>query len=266
MPELPEVQTIVTGLNNKVLDKTIFSLVEHRKGTIENFSGNKKPKLGFISSIDRRGKYIIINTSNDYKLIVHLRMTGKLIYEESLDRMSSHERASIIFADESKLIFDDIRTFGKIQIYHKDDKVKSLDKLGVEPLLKGLTAEYLQDKFVRRKSPIKVLLLNQEILAGLGNIYVSEILYRAKILPVRLGSELSLGELKLIIKETREVLKQAIACNGTTISDYRSVEDKTGEFQNFLKVYGKKECECGNEITKVKLAGRSSFFCEKCQK
>lgn len=266
MPELPEVQTIVTGLNEKIINKKIISVFENRKGTIQNFINDPICDFGSIISISRRGKYIILETSNEYKFIIHLRMTGKLIFEKSLEKKSAHERAYFIFADKTKLIFDDVRTFGKIQIYHKKDKIKSLEKLGLEPLSNEFTSQYLKKKFNNRKSSIKNLLLNQSIVAGLGNIYVCEILFRAKISPQKKGNKLSLKKLDMIVKNTKEVLSEAIKHNGTTISDYRSVEDKTGEFQKFLNVYQKKECPQGHEIKKIKQAGRSTYYCPVCQK
>ncbi|MCK4696352.1 MAG: bifunctional DNA-formamidopyrimidine glycosylase/DNA-(apurinic or apyrimidinic site) lyase [Candidatus Cloacimonetes bacterium] len=266
MPELPEVQTIVNGLKKIVLGKKIFSLDEFRKGTIQNFVSENIPELGIIISIKRRGKYIIIETSNDYKLIIHLRMTGKLIYESSPEKISSHERANFIFEDNKKLIFDDTRAFGKIHIYKKDDKVKALEKLGLEPFSENFNEKYLKKIFKTRKSPIKNLLLNQNIVAGLGNIYTNEILFRAKVSPITKGNKLTLEKLKTIVEHTREVLKEAIKYNGTTISDYRSVEDKTGEFQNFLNVYHKEYCKCGHQIKRIKQAGRSTYYCPVCQK
>ncbi len=266
MPELPEVQTIVTGLNNKILHKKIMSVFEERKGTLQNFVKDPVCEFGTISVISRRGKFIILETSNEFKFVIHLRMTGKLIFETSLEKKSAHERASFIFEDKTKLIFDDTRTFGKIQIYKKDEKIKSLEKLGVEPLADGFTADYLKNKFKSRKSPVKNLLLNQSIVAGLGNIYACEILYRAKISPQIYGNRLSLKKLKMIVKETKEVLAEAIKYNGTSISDFRNVDNKSGEFQNFLQVYQKEKCPSGHQITKIKQAGRTTYFCEKCQK
>jgi len=266
MPELPEVQTILTGLNKKILNKEIISVFELRKGTIQNFIKDPICDFGSIISISRRGKFIIFETSNDYKFLIHLRMTGKLIFEKSLYKKSAHERASFIFADKTKLIFDDVRAFGKIQVYHKKDKIESLEKLGLEPLSNEFNAEYLKQKFKNRKSSIKILLLNQSIIAGLGNIYVCEILFRAKISPQKKGNKLSLKKLDMIVKKTKEVLTQAIKYNGTTISDYRSVEDKTGEFQNFLNVYQKKKCPQGHQIKRIKQTGRSTYFCPVCQK
>ncbi|HHE39088.1 MAG TPA: bifunctional DNA-formamidopyrimidine glycosylase/DNA-(apurinic or apyrimidinic site) lyase [Candidatus Cloacimonetes bacterium] len=266
MPELPEVQTIVAGLKKKILNKKIVSLFEERKGTIRNFIRVPTCEFGSISAISRRGKYIIFHTSNGYKFVIHLRMTGKMIFEKNLDKKSTHERAYFIFDDKTKLIFDDVRAFGKIQIYDIKNRIESLEKLGLEPLSDDFTAEYLRKRFRNRRSSIKNLLLNQSIVAGLGNIYVCEILYRAKISPQKKGNELSIRKLNLIVKETKKVLKEAIKYNGTTISDYRSVEDKTGEFQKFLNVYQKKECPQGHQIKRIKQVGRSTYYCPVCQK
>ncbi len=265
MPELPEVQTIINGLVQTVMSKTISSIIEKREGTLVFGEDISICEFGKIESIDRRGKYIIIETSKDLKLIIHLRMTGKLIFEKDINNTSSHSRAEIIFSDKTKLIFDDVRTFGKIQIVNSKDKISALQKLGIEPLSIKFDAEYLKNIFSNRKAPIKNVLLDQTVVAGLGNIYVAEILFRAKVYPITPANKIKIATLKRIVSETKNVLQQAIKYNGTTISDYRSVEDKTGEFQNFLRVYGKKICECGAMIQKIKQAGRSTYFCGECQ-
>ena len=264
MPELPEVQTIVNGLNQKILGKEIQEIIELRQGTV--LGQIPVTSLGSITSISRRGKYVILQTSRDYKLVIHLRMTGKLIFETDLTKTSDHARAEIIFNDNTKLIFNDVRTFGKILIYGMNDKVISLEKLGMEPLSNEFDVVYLKNKLKNRKTPIKNILLDQTVIAGLGNIYVAEILFRVKIHPVTPANKIKVTGLKKIVSETKNVLHEAIKHNGTTISDYRSVEDKTGEFQNFLKVYGKKSCECGAEIMRIKQAGRNTYFCGECQK
>jgi formamidopyrimidine-DNA glycosylase len=265
MPELPEVQAIINGLNQKVISKTISSIIERRQGTLIFGKDTKICEFGRIENVERRGKYIIIKTSKDLKLIIHLRMTGKLIFEKDLNNTSSHSRAEIIFSDKTKLIFDDVRTFGKILIVNDNEIINALHKLGVEPLSNKYNAEYLKNKIMNRKAPIKNVLLDQTVIAGLGNIYVAEILFGAKIHPAITANKLKITALKKIVSETKHVLQEAIKHNGTTISDYRNVEDKTGEFQNFLKVYGKKICECGAIIQKIKQAGRSTYFCKECQ-
>ena len=264
MPELPEVQTIVNGLNQKVLGKEIKEIIELRPGTV--IWQNPVTSLGNINSISRRGKYILIQTSKDYKLIIHLRMTGKLIFETDLTKTSDHARAELVFNDNTKLIFNDVRAFGKIQILKINEEIEAFKKLGLEPLSNAFNARYLKNKLKNKKAPIKNILLDQRIIAGLGNIYVAEILFRSKIDPRVPGKRLKKKQLESIVSETKTVLQEAIKHNGTTISDYRSVENKTGKFQNFLKVYRKEYCECGNQIKKIKQAGRSTYYCPVCQK
>jgi len=264
VPELPEVQTVVNGLKAKILNKGIREIKEFRAGTVH--WQIPVSSLGKVRSVSRRGKYIIFQTSNGYKLVIHLRMTGKLIYETGQNRYGKHIRAEIVFRDENRLLFDDVRTFGKIQIMREEDVPEVFNKLGAEPLSKEFTVKYLQEKILNRKAPIKNLLLNQAVVAGLGNIYVAEILVRCHLDPRKPGNQLTRDQIREIVKQTKLVLKEAIKHNGTTISDYRSVEDKTGEFQNFLKVYGKDICECGTEIIRIKQAGRSTYLCEKCQR
>ena len=241
MPELPEVQTIVNGLKKKIMNKKIISLFEQRKGTIQNFIKGDLCEFGSVISVSRRGKYIIIQTSEKIKIIIHLRMTGKLIFEEN-NNEATHSRAYFIFADGSKMIFDDVRTFGKIQIYRINDKIDSLEKLGIEPLSEEFNAEYLFNNIKKRKVPIKSLLLDQSIIAGLGNIYVCEILFRTKLNPTIKGMNISRKKSVEIVKNTKKIIAKAISCNGTSISDYRNVDNKTGEFQRFLQVYGKEKC------------------------
>ena len=264
MPELPEVQTIINGLTRKVLGKEIEEINELRAGTV--VWQNPVTSLGKINSISRRGKYILMQTSNNFKLVIHLRLTGKLIFETDLAKTSDHARAELVFSDNTKLIFNDIRTFGKIQILKINEKIEALQKLGVEPLSDNFDTRYLKNKLKNRKAPIKNILLDQRVIAGLGNIYVAEILFRSKIDPRIPGNKLKKKKLESIVSETKKVLQEAIKHNGTTISDYRSVEDKTGEFQNFLKVYRKENCECGHQIKKIKQAGRSTYYCPVCQK
>ena len=264
MPELPEVQTIIKGLREKVLGKEILKIQELRSGTI--ISNSSITSLGKINSISRRGKYILLQTSKDFKLVIHLRMTGKLIFETDLAKTSDHARAELIFSDNTKLIFNDVRAFGKIQIFKGNEEIEAFQNLGLEPLSDEFNAMYLKNKLKNRKAPIKNVLLDQRVIAGLGNIYVAEILYSSKIDPRVPGDKLKKKHLESIVSETKTILQEAIKYNGTTISDYRSVEDKIGEFQNFLKVYRKEYCECGHQIKRIKQAGRSTYYCPVCQK
>jgi formamidopyrimidine-DNA glycosylase len=267
MPELPEVETIVRELKPVLMGKEIREIKCFRPGTVIDRREQAATALGKIISISRRGKYIILEMDRDLILLIHLRMTGKLIYQKKAEKQSAHCRAEILFTDESQLYFDDVRTFGKIEIMGKNKLAELMSlKLGSEPLSAEFTSAYLSDKIKGKKAPIKSLLLNQEVVAGLGNIYVCEILHRAGVSPLRSGENLSRSEINKIVKETRQVLGEAIEKNGTTISDYRRVDDKKGEFQNFLRVYGKETCNCGNKIEHVKQSGRTSYYCPVCQK
>ncbi|NCU27151.1 bifunctional DNA-formamidopyrimidine glycosylase/DNA-(apurinic or apyrimidinic site) lyase, partial [Candidatus Nomurabacteria bacterium] len=210
--------------------------------------------------------YIIIHLENEHSIIVHLRMTGKLVWSGVGEEVSKHQRACFLLADEHKIPFIDPRTFGKITICRTENVSNYVTRLGAEPLETGFTAEYLQQKLSRKKSPIKTALLDQSTVAGLGNIYVCEILYRAKIRPDRDSASLSLSRLRVIVKQTKQVLAEALENNGTSISDFRRIDDKTGEFQNLLRVYQKKSCPLGHQIENIRIAGRSSFFCPVCQK
>jgi len=263
MPELPEVQTIINGLESHIIEKQISQIRECRKGTV--VSHCPVDEFGQVNTLERRGKYIIIATSKEIKIIIHLGMTGKLIYKSGAEVKPSHCRAEIIFTDGERIFFDDVRTFGKIHIFRIDDTVTALETMGVEPLTDFLNVHYLSDKLKNRKAPIKNVLMNQHIVAGLGNIYAMEILHRSHIDPTKESGILNKKEIKEIVQQTKIVLKEAMVHNGTSVSDYRSIEDQKGEFQNFLRVYRKERCRCGTNIKKIKMAGRSTYFCPECQ-
>lgn len=266
MPELPEVQTVLDGLAAVLQDKSITGLECYYPGTvfIDPFL-ERDPFPAKLSRAERRGKYMILHLDSSVCLIVHLRMTGKLVYEPHPDEPQKHERARILLSADEALRFIDIRTFGKITMVESFRLEEFLPVLGPDPLLGDYLPQYLKQVFKGRKAPVKNLLLDQGIVAGLGNIYVCELLYRAGVRPDRAALSISQKELRDIVKHTKEVLLEAIAVGGTSISDYRHIDDKTGEFQHFLRVYQKKKCPRGHAIENLKLAGRSSFFCPKCQ-
>ncbi|OIP96878.1 DNA-formamidopyrimidine glycosylase [Candidatus Wirthbacteria bacterium CG2_30_54_11] len=268
MPELPEVETIVRELRSQIIGKSVLDILEIRKGTVRYLpAATDIPcHFGMIRSIDRRGKYLVFRLVTDITIIIHLGMSGKLILADSKDTRPTHLRAQLALSDDSFLYFDDIRTFGHITVQRSQGPLFFEQRMGIEPLDPGFTAEYLQDRLRRRKSPLKNLLLDQSIVAGIGNIYGCEALYRAKIHPAVRAGSLESSHLKKLVKEIRAVLNEAIGHNGTTISNYRRVDNKTGGFQNFLKVYQKSCCPKGHPIDKLTQAGRSTYFCPVCQK
>lgn len=280
MPELPEVQTIVTELTACLPGKKITAIREFYPGTVRSgkISAAKpiavffrQKNQGIITSVGRRGKYIVLNLTGEIVIIIHLRMTGKLILECRADENNPpqdnrHIRAVIDFNDGSHLLFNDVRTFGKIDILPKSCPEAQFTKLGCEPLSEEFCSEYLSNALAKRTISIKKALLDQTVIAGIGNIYANEILHRSRIDPFKKVDSLTPKEIDTIIKKTKEVLEQAIECNGTTISDYRRVDDKQGTFQDFLQVYGKDNCPQNHPVVRVKADGRSTFYCPKCQK
>ncbi|MCF7918751.1 MAG: DNA-formamidopyrimidine glycosylase [Candidatus Cloacimonetes bacterium] len=265
MPELPEVETIVRELRGEITGKELTEIISLRPGTVKGACKKESGTLGRINSVSRRGKYIILGTDSDLAIVIHLRMTGKLQKRKENEERPAHCRAELQFGDGSVYYFDDVRTFGKIEILESGNLSGALSKLGIEPFSAEFNAEYLSNRMHNRKAPIKSLLLDQSLIAGLGNIYVCEILHRCGIAPQREGNSLRREEFGKLAAETTQVLSEAIEKNGTTISDYRRVDNKRGEFQNFLRVYGKKDCVCGNKILRIKQSGRTSYYCPVCQ-
>jgi len=266
MPELPEVQTVLEGFIEAVGSTRITALDCYYPGTVildPELESSVFPAQ--IQGHRRLGKYMTISLKGGHSLVVHLRMTGKLVYNPSPDEPLKHERARFSLENGAVVHFIDIRTFGKIILCKSSNLERYLPNLGAEPLEPCYTAAYLQKQLSSRKAPIKNALLDQSVVAGLGNIYVCELLYRAKIHPETPSNQVNLRSLQRIVKETRQVLAEAIAVGGTSVSDFRSIDDKTGSFQNCLRVYQKTECPRGHKIANVKLAGRSSFYCPVCQ-
>ncbi|HOY84465.1 MAG TPA: bifunctional DNA-formamidopyrimidine glycosylase/DNA-(apurinic or apyrimidinic site) lyase [Candidatus Syntrophosphaera sp.] len=267
MPELPEVQTVLDGVANELKGKEIRGLDCFYPGTVvrdPELPGQVFPAK-FLSH-RRRGKYMILELEGGISVIIHLRMTGKLVTDEAMTGTSTHERACFLLSGLEKLHFIDIRTFGKIVLCKTDNLGKFMPELGVEPLSAEFGGAYLGKVLKGRKTPIKNALLDQRLIAGLGNIYACEILFRAKLDPRTPAGQLSLPKLRKLAAETKAVLREAISMNGTSISDFRRVDDKTGQFQHFLRVYQKELCPKGHKIAKIKQGGRGTFYCPVCQK
>ncbi len=267
MPELPEVQTVLSGVIPKLGSKEILGLECYYPGTvIDKLSPQDQAFPARLRQGYRRGKYMILEMTSGFALIIHLRMTGKLVWDKDDGEPKAHERAAILVSGGHRLRFIDIRTFGKITLLPSARVHEALPKLGAEPLLQGFGAAYLSEQLAKSKRPIKTALLDQRVVAGLGNIYVCEILYEAGVNPFRPCNELDSEEFARIAAATKLILAQALMHNGTSISDFRRVDDKAGEFQNFLKVYQQESCPQGHEVKKVKQSGRSTYLCPVCQK
>lgn len=266
MPELPEVETIKRDLVEKVINKDICSV----KILLPRVYINKEniDLKGRIEKISRVGKYLIFDIEHNCSVIIHLRMTGKLIYSPVQSGFEEkHIRVIFNFSERDCLIFHDVRTFGKIELIPYKSSVYGIKNIGIDALAKEFTLKKFSEICERKKVPIKNMLLDQTLIAGIGNIYAQEILFEARVSPCKMANLLNKKELKLIHQATINILNLAIKHNGTSISDFRRVDDKTGEFQNFLKVYGKKICPvCGQELFKIKQGGRSTSYCDHCQR
>ncbi|SHK10289.1 DNA-(apurinic or apyrimidinic site) lyase [Anaerobranca californiensis DSM 14826] len=272
MPELPEVETIVRGLKPKLEGNRILEVEVYNENTIKNPESVKEFKERItgkkIIEVKRRGKYILFILEDFAHVIIHLRMTGQLIYSEK-QLSFSHLRLEAKLS-KGFLYFNDIRKFGTISLLAKEDlaKEKGFWTLGVEPLGESFGFEYLKSKLVSSK-PIKNLLLDQRVIAGLGNIYVDESLFFAGISPFKPAKTLSPEEISKLVSSIKFVLTKGIENKGTSFSDFVDSYGGKGTNQNFLQVYGRggEQCRiCGKVLAKGKIAGRTTVFCLHCQK
>lgn len=284
MPELPEVETIKNDLKKMILNKKIADVLVHKKKIVKN-SYNiflKELKGNVFKNISRIGKLIIFHLKSGQYLLIHLKMTGQLIYcsknncitgghevpgmDDKLPNKYSHVIFS--FSDKSTLYFNDMRQFGYLKIVNKNELEKIKSKYGIEPLTKNYTLDNFKKIFQGRRISVKAVLLNQNLVSGIGNIYADEILFKSGIRPTRIASCVKEDEIKKMFKAIELILKKAIKYRGTTFSDYVDSRGKKGNFTKLLKVYGRdgKKCfRCNGVVKKIKLAGRGTRYCPKCQ-
>ena len=309
MPELPEVETIRADLDdflpgrliNTVQIFSFKSALPSANFLIQNLTGR------IVKKVDRRGKLLIFYLNNKIQskqnynyLLIHLKMTGQLIYIQDKTRIigghslkdivkesnkvvlskdwedsvggalpNKYTRIQLNFIDGSKLFFNDLRKFGYFKLVTKEQLEKILDNYGIEPLTKQFNWKSFQTIFKGRRTKIKALLLNQKIIAGLGNIYVDESLWRAKIDPERPVNTLELKEIKILYQSIKNIISQAIRYRGTTFNNYVDSAGRRGNFSQLLKVYhhqGQACSRCAHIILRKKVAGRSSHYCPYCQK
>jgi formamidopyrimidine-DNA glycosylase len=272
MPELPEVETVARGLRKKALGHKIKKLVLHR-GSLRfpfpptmamDVEGQK------ITSIDRLSKYILMNLKDGGKILLHLGMSGRLFFHDDDYKPVKHDHVQFYLDNGTCLIFNDARRFGVLDYLPPKTKThKLLDTIGIDPFDEQLTPQWLLEKFRTRKTPLKNLLMDQKIIAGLGNIYVSEALYEAKLWPERLGSTVTLAEMKKLVPAIRKVLAAAIEAGGSSLRDYIQTDGEMGYFQHNFKVYGREGKPCLRDkapIIRLIQQGRSTFACPDCQK
>jgi len=265
MPELPEVETIAKELREKIVNE-VFSNVESI--WVRSFTQEKGLTLTNrrIIAIDRRGKYLIFNLDK-YYLVIHLRMTGQLIVGASKPSRDRYLRLVFKFKSGKYLLFYDLRKFGRIYLTQNPENV--LKNVGVDAISEVFTADKFSEMLNGKKSKIKSFLLDQKNIAGLGNIYIDESLFEARIHPETVINSLDDGQKNKLFTAIRKILFDAIDNMGTTISDYKTTGGGFGDHQEYLKVYQRQNQPCiicDSIIEKIKLNGRGTHFCPQCQK
>ena len=269
MPELPEVEVVRQVLKSNVLGLKITDIECFYEPIIENdFLEFKSLLLGkTITNINRLGKYLIFILEND-SFISHLRMEGKYHYfKEDMPNLK-HTHVVFHFDNGYKLLYQDVRKFGRMVYKSVDDIYTTLplSKVGVEANSIDYSIEDIYNKIINKKLPIKTVLLDQTIISGLGNIYVDEVLFKSRINPHRNANSITLDEVKSIMLNSKEILDKAIVHKGTTIRSYTSSLGVTGNYQDFLLVHTKTICPiCNGKLSKDKIGGRSSYYCKECQ-
>jgi formamidopyrimidine-DNA glycosylase len=283
MPELPEVQTVVDQLKRKIVGKRIVRVwSDWRKQVFPSYATFvRQVKDASIIAIRRFGKHSVIDLDNGYSLVAHFKMTGHFLVKDArnreskaftADRVNSYVHHILFFSDGATLEFSDMRKFGWWRAV-KTSEVESLEciaSLGIDALAPQLTAKHFQVLLSRKiMRPVGVALLEQNIIAGIGNIYRSEALFLAGILPMRLIKTLTLAEWKKLLSAIKTVLRKSIKMRGTSDSDFRDTDGLAGGFQRVLYVYARagEACQkCGTIVLRKKIGQRSVFYCSRCQK
>ena len=271
MPELPEVQVVKNFFDLQVVGKRIsrVNIINNKLRYQIPPRLNSKLSNLIISEILRRGKYLILLFKNSYiSLLLHLGMTGYFRLN-SFFKPEKHDHIAFQLTNEY-LIFNDIRKFGFIKIYSAKNifNCSHLKKIGIEPLSEELNFKYFRDN-CQRDIDLKTLLMDQSFLAGLGNIYIDEILWASKIHPQTLSNKLNNQDIKLLSENTKSILKKSIDHHGTTIINFQFDNMKTGSYKNELMIYGREneKCfKCDKTIIKIKVFGRGTYICQSCQK
>lgn len=287
MPELPEVEVVRKGLEGLLLNRVVEQVLFDTPKSFPNAPEQSDVYLigACIVSVRRRAKVLLIALSSGYSLIVHLKMTGQLVFRGEHNFGAGHPtdslvgelpdkstRVEVVFTDGSRLFFNDQRKFGWMKLVPTDEieQLPFFQKLGPEPLEKEFTFDIFRERLARRKNTtIKAALLDQSVLAGVGNIYADESLWAAKIHPLTRVRDVPLAALRRLHKELIAVLLLSIEKGGSTDRNYVNAEGKKGSYTSFARVFrreGQACYRCGREITKIRVAGRGTHVCEYCQK
>lgn len=273
MPELPEVETVRQILIKQIIGKQIKLVDVYYSGILENTTQSifVNSLVGeVVRDIKRYGKYLFFIFDN-YSIISHLRMEGKFFIKDKTEEIAKHEHVVFVFTDGVTLRYHDTRKFGKMVLLNTT-KIEdilmypSIEKLGLEANDPSLDGTYLYQKIKSKRMPIKTALLDQSVIAGLGNIYVDEVCHLCKLHPQTNANTLSLEKCIEIVEASKKTLAKAIAEGGTTIRSYTSSLGVTGRFQQHLLVHTKETCfTCGHKVEKIRVSGRGTYYCPKCQ-
>ena len=269
MPELPEVQTTVNGLQLIIKQKiTSIKINTHKLRYLIPKNINKIANNMKILKIYRIAKYILIDLTGNNTLIIHLGMSGRIKLLKISDyKENKHDHIVFHLNVKNLLVFNDPRKFGFIDFTKTFNLDRYFIKLGPDPFNEKLNKNYLLNKFKNSKSSIKQILLNQKIIAGIGNIYACEILFDAKISPFIPVNQLNITDIQILLKSIRKIINKAISSGGTSIKDYVLIDGTLGNFQNKFKVYNKEGQKISKfKIIRVKQSGRSTFYCPELQK
>ncbi|HAI22300.1 TPA: DNA-formamidopyrimidine glycosylase [Candidatus Collierbacteria bacterium] len=282
MPELPEVETIRRQLNEVLVGKKIKSVEVLRE---KSFGGDSNKLVGWeVERVGRKSKLIEIYFNNkEEMMIVHLKMTGQLVFVDGKKRVfgghptadwvsdlpSKHTRVILNFADGSKLFFNDMRVFGWMRMVNKENYEKEMRKTSPDVTEREFSLEYLTEVLKKSKKAVKLVLMDQEKIGGLGNIYANDALYLAKVMPNRKADSLSPLEIKKLLVSIREVINRGIKYGGASAANYVDIKGMGGTYQDHFLVYkrdGQLCSRCKGVIQKMKVGGRGTFYCPKCQK
>ena len=271
MPELPEVTVIINTLKPIMLGKRIDKVDIFREKNVLSDVNEFKEKIEGSSVIDieRKGKYLIFSLNNGYAFECHLRMEGKFYLREENEKNDKHDILDFVFSDHTRLSYNDVRKFGGFYLEKKENLFLNspLKDLGKEPF--DINGKEFYELIKKDNRPIKEILLDQKVIAGIGNIYDSEILFSSKIHPLEKGKDLSLNDCDNLIRDSVRILGEAIELGGSTIHSFHPSKGVDGRMQSRLLVYGKEGEKCPNCLTPIRrifVSGRSSFYCPVCQK
>jgi formamidopyrimidine-DNA glycosylase len=297
MPELPEVETVMRGLSPVLIGRSIAGVELRRAGLRFPFPAGFAARLKGrqVVGLQRRAKYILVNLDNGQCLLIHLGMTGRFTvldenarpnnlgefyFEQGADGAGSGPHDHVVFRLDNgvQIVYTDHRRFGVMDLLHENEMAshRLLKDIGVEPLGNEFSADFLAGQFRKKSAPLKAALLDQRIIAGLGNIYVSEVLHRSRLSPRRKAGTLVRknthdARLNDVVRHVRDILNEAIAAGGSTLRDFSSTDGSAGAFQQRFAAYDRagEKCQtpgCRGTIRRIVQSGRSTFYCPSCQK